>query len=80
VSAPENRKTAEELAIEAAMDDPTSGECPRCGCRDLRTIPVLHCRHCGMRMAIASTRRAVRYHKCPGCGETDKSARSVTDL
>ncbi len=38
-------------------------------------IPVVTCKDCGAKMKITSTKKAVRYHKCPTCGNTAKTAR-----
>ncbi len=39
------------------------------------TIRVVQCSDCGIPMKATSTRKDVRYHKCPHCGKTAKTAR-----
>lgn len=40
-----------------------------------QTVPTVACPECGAAMRVTSTRRSVRYHKCPKCGKTSKTAR-----
>ena len=38
-------------------------------------MPVVMCDDCNVQMRITSTKKALRYHRCPQCGNTAKTAR-----
>jgi hypothetical protein len=62
----ENRPSAEPDAIPETFEppaiEPEPPEKPRCP-------------QCGGEMVVTSTRKAIRYHKCPDCGTTAKTPR-----
>ena len=41
-------------------------------------IPVVTCQDCDTKMKITTVKKHVRYHKCPKCGNTAKTARQET--
>lgn len=63
----------EKKAGSASLPQSTPTELPATA--EARTMPVLTCEKCGETMKISSTRKTVRWHKCPRCGATRKTPR-----
>lgn len=58
--------------IAEAEPDPKPEPTPKI---EQRTIAVVTCEWCNVAMKISSTRKTIRWHKCPQCGRTKKTPR-----
>ncbi len=59
----------EEPEAELVAADPDPPQIERA------VIPVVTCEDCDTKMKITTVKKHVRYHKCPKCGNTAKTAR-----
>jgi hypothetical protein len=41
----------------------------------VQIVPKMQCCKCGEMMNVTSTRKSIRYHKCPSCGTTAKTSK-----